>query len=109
MNDNQRVVLGIYAALFAAMLLYPPWTVTETSGRLGANGGEYKQVVKTEYAWLHEGVTSYNTNGYVSHCGTLAIWQLLAQWVALTVVAHSAYLLLRKEVHGRCADGSGVR
>lgn len=97
MNDNQRSLLMVYAVLFAGMLLYPPWTVTETSGKLGQNGGEFHQTVKTEYAWIHEAVyTGPYRNEH--HCGTLAIWQLLAQWVALTVVAHSAYLLLRKGV-----------
>lgn len=80
MNTNQhKVLIGIIVAI-AAMLLYPPYNYSMSSGRGGMrvyNGG---------YSWIFDAPTSMHT---------VNIGLLLTQWIAVVIVGATLYFVFK--------------
>ena len=75
MNEKQKMVLIVAACFVVAMLLYPPFHIIWTEGR----------VVGTGYSWI------FNPPEYA----TVDSGLLLMQWLAVLMVGAMAYLFFK--------------
>ena len=76
MNRKQKKALIAVAAVVLGMLLYPPFHVRWTEGR----------VFRTGYGWIFAAP---------SDMGTVDIGLLITQWVAVLIIGAIAYFLFK--------------
>ncbi len=84
MNTKQKIVAAIALAVFAATLLWSPWTVTL---RRGENHWAYSVVAPV---W-----GSPNQEG--PHDAELRIGTLLVEWAAIGIFAGSLLMIFREK------------
>ena len=75
MNDRQKSVLIVAAIVVLGMLLYPPFHIIWTEGRVIGSG----------YRWI------FNPPEYA----TVDTGLLLTQWIAVLIVGAIAYLFFK--------------
>jgi hypothetical protein len=77
MNEKQKTVLIVVASVVSAMLVYPPFHIIVTGGRVIGRG----------YSWILN--LPVLSNGLY---GTVDIGLLLIQWIAVLIVGALTYL-----------------